>query len=227
MYLIVYVSYWHLNTRMNIICPRINYHFFIMYKLLFAVESISSVHYISRLFIQSVRLVEKFWGKILKNIRTKLIKSLNQNSTCRTIHWVSALESYIVTFANVHSSYYPENYEFSSSDLLEPIADYHHFFIFGYFMFQYKKYKLQFSKAVNTPINAIAPTSGSHLRDKLQKLSNLLSGKSVEITGGQRLSTKDHQAGLIFCMDLMAEKLIVSSTQHHMTRLIYSIAWQK
>lgn len=76
--------------------------------------------------------------------------------------------------------------------------------------FQLKKYRFNLQKAVNTPVNAIAPTNGAHLRDKLKRLVLLLAGDVVEVTG-KRISAKEHPAGIQFVRDLFAEKLVVCS----------------
>ena len=64
-------------------------------------------------------------------------------------------------------------------------------------------------KAVNTPINAISPVSTAHLRDKLDKLRQLLRGQPVAVTGGQ-VSAASHPHGVAFCLDLVAKKFVVS-----------------
>ena len=74
--------------------------------------------------------------------------------------------------------------------------------------FQVKKYKFELQKAVNTPINAISAISGSHLRDKLQRVCALLSGQQVEV-GGRKVSASDHPGGVAFCKDLFAKKIVV------------------
>ena len=72
---------------------------------------------------------------------------------------------------------------------------------------QYKKYRFTLQKAVNTPINAISPNSGAHLRDKLQKICKLLSGQEVEV-GGQKISASQHPAGVTFCKHLFAKRIV-------------------
>lgn len=74
---------------------------------------------------------------------------------------------------------------------------------------QVKKYKFDLQKAINMPVNAISSISGSHLRDKLQRVCALLSGQQVEVAGGRRVSAKDHPGGVAFCKDLFAKKIVV------------------
>ena len=59
-------------------------------------------------------------------------------------------------------------------------------------------------------MNAIAPTSGEHLRDKLQRICKLLSGQTVEVPGNKTVSAQTHPAGVLFCKDLFAKKIVVS-----------------
>ncbi len=74
--------------------------------------------------------------------------------------------------------------------------------------FQLKKYKYELQKAVNIPVNTIAPKSGSHLREKLQHLRSLLSGQQVDVDG-KRVSAAD-PASIAFVKDLFAKKIVVS-----------------
>ena len=76
---------------------------------------------------------------------------------------------------------------------------------------QMKKYKFDLQKAVNTPINSISRVSGSHLREKLQRLAALLSRKQVDV-GNARVSVATHPSGYDFCKDLIAKKIVVSVT---------------
>lgn len=77
------------------------------------------------------------------------------------------------------------------------------------FTFQFKKLRFDLSRAVNTPINAISPASGRHLRDKLQRLCMLLSGQFVDVTG-KRVSTSDHPQGLNYVKACVAKQIVVS-----------------
>ncbi|KAG1650873.1 Nucleoporin GLE1 [Nymphon striatum] len=70
-----------------------------------------------------------------------------------------------------------------------------------------KKYRFQLQKAVNTTVNTIGNTSGSHLKEKLNHLHSLMSGQSVEV-GGKMVSPSQHELGLKFCKELLAKKLV-------------------
>ncbi|XP_071946589.1 mRNA export factor GLE1-like [Antedon mediterranea] len=70
-----------------------------------------------------------------------------------------------------------------------------------------KKERFGLQKAVNTPVNAVSDKSGSHLKDKLNKLVRLLSGQSVEVSN-QRMSAGSLPGGVMFCKDLLAKKLV-------------------
>jgi hypothetical protein len=65
---------------------------------------------------------------------------------------------------------------------------------------------------VNIPVNAISPRSAEHLEDKLFKLSRLISGQSVEVIHGKPpVAASSHPEGIVFCKNLLAKKLVVSS----------------
>ena len=72
-----------------------------------------------------------------------------------------------------------------------------------------KKYKFDIQKAVNTPINAISPVSGDHLRDKLNRLLKLISGHQVDVAG-KTVSVKDHPDAAAFSKHLTARMIVVS-----------------
>lgn len=59
-----------------------------------------------------------------------------------------------------------------------------------------KQYKFDLHKAVTTPINAISDQSPSHLLDKIQRLTKLLSGQSVQM-GGKQISIAKHPAAKV------------------------------
>lgn len=59
-----------------------------------------------------------------------------------------------------------------------------------------KQYKFSLQKAVTTPINAISDQSPAHLLDKIQRLTKLLSGHQVLITG-KSLSASSHPLGQV------------------------------
>lgn len=71
-----------------------------------------------------------------------------------------------------------------------------------------KQYKFDLKKAVNIPINAISAVSAKHLLDKYDRLHNLLAGRSV-IVGDAQIAATKHPQAIAFCMDLVAEKLVL------------------
>ncbi|CAH3128846.1 unnamed protein product [Pocillopora meandrina] len=75
-----------------------------------------------------------------------------------------------------------------------------------------KQYKFDLHKAVTTPINAISDQSPRHLRDKIQRLAQLLSGQAVQM-GGKQISIIKHPAAKSFCKDLLAKKLVQQGSQ--------------
>lgn len=70
-----------------------------------------------------------------------------------------------------------------------------------------KKYRFELQKAINTPVNAISSQSGTHLRDKLERLIKLLTKHPVE-TSDRQISISDHPQGQQFCLDLLAKKFV-------------------
>jgi hypothetical protein len=62
---------------------------------------------------------------------------------------------------------------------------------------------------VNTPVNAISAASEHHLRDKLVRLSKLISGQPVEL-GCDHIVASAHPEGIAFCKNLLAKKFVVS-----------------
>ena len=75
--------------------------------------------------------------------------------------------------------------------------------------FQFKKLRFDLQKTVNTAINAISPTSGSHLRDKWNRLVTLISGKPLQ-TGSSVVNASVHPSGIPFCKQLIAKKIVVN-----------------
>ena len=71
-----------------------------------------------------------------------------------------------------------------------------------------KKYKFDLQKAISTPINAISGQSGEHLMDKIRRLSSVLSGRRVRVTG-REVSACDHPQGKAYCFNLLARKIVV------------------
>jgi nucleoporin GLE1 len=72
-----------------------------------------------------------------------------------------------------------------------------------------KKFKFSIQKAVNTLINAISAQSGSQLRDKLQKLTDLVNGRPIRI-GEETVTTTRYPGGVAFCQYYIARKIAVS-----------------
>lgn len=65
-----------------------------------------------------------------------------------------------------------------------------------------KRFRFECQKAINIPVNAIAGTSGQHLRDKYDRLQKLLVGKSLS-------SVTRNPQGAAFCKDHLAKKIVV------------------
>lgn len=53
-----------------------------------------------------------------------------------------------------------------------------------------KQFRFDCKKAVNIPVNAISAVSSEHLKDKYNKLSNLLAGKTVIVADNQINATR-------------------------------------
>ncbi|KAK9512146.1 hypothetical protein O3M35_000632 [Rhynocoris fuscipes] len=70
-----------------------------------------------------------------------------------------------------------------------------------------KKYRSDCQKAINLPVNAISPCSAAHLTDKLKKLTTLLNGQHVTVAD-KRVSATSHPLGIIYCKNLLAEKIV-------------------
>lgn len=86
-----------------------------------------------------------------------------------------------------------ENYESSYKDLLEDTT--------------LKKFRFDCQKAVNTPVNALSSVSGSHMRDKYDKLAKLLRGERVKVLDTFVTATM-HPQGLNYCTALLAKKIV-------------------
>lgn len=72
---------------------------------------------------------------------------------------------------------------------------------------QLKEYRFKIRKAANILINAISPLSGSHLKDKLNKLTLLLQGQNIEVSN-KYISAKDQPEGIMFAKYLIAKMLV-------------------
>lgn len=73
-----------------------------------------------------------------------------------------------------------------------------------------KKYCFDLLKAVTIPVNALS-TSNS-VMEKLEQLSNVLSGKPFK-SGPRTVSTKTHPLALRFCLDKLAEKIVLQGEE--------------
>lgn len=65
-----------------------------------------------------------------------------------------------------------------------------------------KKFRFDCQKAINIPVNAISGISERHLRDKYERLHNLLTGKSSP-------NVNQHPHGIAFCKNTLAKKIVV------------------
>ncbi|XP_076624029.1 gle1 RNA export mediator [Colletes latitarsis] len=64
-----------------------------------------------------------------------------------------------------------------------------------------KKFRFECQKAINIPVNAISSFDERHLRDKYDRLHNLLIGKSSP-------NINQHPEGPAFCKDVLAKKIV-------------------
>ncbi|KAJ0173534.1 hypothetical protein K1T71_010683 [Dendrolimus kikuchii] len=70
-----------------------------------------------------------------------------------------------------------------------------------------KKFRFDCQKAVNTPVNALSSVSGSHIKDKYEKLYKLLKGERVQVLDIYVTATQ-HPQGLAYCTALLAKKIV-------------------
>lgn len=73
----------------------------------------------------------------------------------------------------------------------------------------WKTFRFNCQKAVNTPVNAISAVTAHHLQDKYDKLAGLLSGSTVNTTGNAQFSAAEHPLGIQYCTLLLAKKFVV------------------
>lgn len=73
----------------------------------------------------------------------------------------------------------------------------------------WKNFRFNCQKAVNTPVNAISAVSAQHLQDKYDKLTRLLAGNPVNTTGNAQFSAAEHPLGIQYCTLLLAKKFVV------------------
>ncbi|KYM76071.1 Nucleoporin GLE1 [Atta colombica] len=64
-----------------------------------------------------------------------------------------------------------------------------------------KKFRFECQKAINIPVNAISGVSEQHLRDKYDRLQNLLTGQLLP-------NVTHHPQGVIFCKNHLAKKIV-------------------
>lgn len=64
-----------------------------------------------------------------------------------------------------------------------------------------KKFRFECQKAINIPVNAISVINEQHLKDKYERLHNLLIGRSSPNLG-------QHPQGAAFCKDVLAKKIV-------------------
>ncbi|XP_075542400.1 gle1 RNA export mediator [Dermacentor variabilis] len=74
----------------------------------------------------------------------------------------------------------------------------------------HKKYCFDLLKAVTIPVNALATSSS--VKEKLEQLSSLLSGKPFK-SGPRTVSTTSHPLALRFCLDRLAEKIVLQGEE--------------
>ena len=67
-------------------------------------------------------------------------------------------------------------------------------------------------KAVNTPVNAISPTSSAHLKDKLERLQKLLRGEAVAV-GTESVSTAMNPLFPDYVKQLVAKKFVAQGEE--------------
>ncbi|KAL1477634.1 hypothetical protein MTO96_017098 [Rhipicephalus appendiculatus] len=73
-----------------------------------------------------------------------------------------------------------------------------------------KKYCFDLLKAVTIPVNALSTSSS--IKEKLDQLSAVLSGKSFK-AGPRTISTSSHPLALRFCLDKLAEKIVLQGEE--------------
>ncbi|XP_017886479.1 nucleoporin GLE1 [Ceratina calcarata] len=64
-----------------------------------------------------------------------------------------------------------------------------------------KKFRFECQKAINIPVNAISGINAEHLRDKYERLQNLLIGKSWP-------NVKQYPQGEAFCKNILSKKIV-------------------
>ena len=72
-----------------------------------------------------------------------------------------------------------------------------------------KKYRFELQKAINITVNSISANSGEGLREKINRLRNLLAGQAVDVMG-KPVNTAKHPEARLYCCNLLAKKLVVN-----------------
>jgi hypothetical protein len=89
-----------------------------------------------------------------------------------------------------------------------------------------KKLKSELTQAVNTTLNAVSATSREHLRDKLNKLTQLLAGQVVEINE-RKVCAAGHPSGVKFCMAMLAKRIVKQGKGVMSTVILSSVCYNK
>lgn len=88
----------------------------------------------------------------------------------------------------VNSQKFLEDYVKSFDEFLQSTTD--------------KSFRFEIQKAINIPVNAISGINQQHLRDKYERLHNLLEGTCWP-------NVKQHPQGTAYCKNILAKKLVV------------------
>lgn len=138
-------------------------------------------------------------AKLEETAKLKEIEELKKNAieqkeikTCEKLFYSEANYAHYEQLQQFLSTY-----ENSYKDLMDDVST--------------KKFRFDCQKAVNTPVNAIASVSGSHLRDKYDKLSKLLRGDRVEVLDTFVVASQ-HPQGIQFCTALLAKKIVLQGS---------------
>ncbi|EZA50527.1 Nucleoporin GLE1 [Ooceraea biroi] len=108
-----------------------------------------------------------------------------QNSKCKTGHSIEYVDEESLQIY-LRSRHFLATYRAAYKDFLESPAT--------------KKFRFECQKAINIPVNAISAISEEHLRDKYDRLQNLLNGKFANVM--------QHAQGVFFCKDHLAKKIV-------------------
>ncbi|XP_054013711.1 mRNA export factor GLE1 [Hylaeus anthracinus] len=64
-----------------------------------------------------------------------------------------------------------------------------------------RKFRFECQKAINIPVNAISGINEQHLRDKYERLHNLLTGRAMP-------NVNEYPQGIAFCKNILAKKIV-------------------